>query len=114
MSPVRLSRQGFLNGFTLPFLVAVGLSVAAVQQGVARENPWLLLAPAGFLGALNLYVLKKVVDVERRLAGMLPTLTTHGEEIAALRDWKHDEVSQDLTALKLDVAILREQAKGDA
>jgi hypothetical protein len=36
-------------------------------------------------------------------------LETHDAEIATLRLWKHDEVTQQLTALQVDVGVLREQ-----
>jgi len=36
-------------------------------------------------------------------------LETHDAEIATLRSWKHDEVTQQLTALQVDVGVLREQ-----
>lgn len=38
-------------------------------------------------------------------------LETHDVEIKLLREWKHDEVNQALTELKLDVGVLQERVE---
>lgn len=100
--------RGHVGLSLLTGLVGFGGSVVAVIQAARQDVPWLYVVPSGFLGLLILYVLKRVADVERAVVLYGPELKTHGEEINALREWKHD-IGNKIHAHGLSIAVLEEQ-----
>lgn len=81
----QVNRRGVLNGFTAPLIVGFVVSAAAVTEGVTNDTPWLLVVPSAVIGGILLLMLRKLVDLEKAVAAVMPVVQQHTKDIDGLK-----------------------------